>query len=40
MYKIFAEEARAEGFEEIATLFDGVAAIEKEHEERYKKTLK
>ena len=39
MYKTFAEEARAEGFEEIATLFDGVATIEKEHEERYKKLL-
>ena len=35
MYKRMAEEARAEGFEEIAVLFEGVAAIEKEHELRY-----
>lgn len=39
MYKTFAEEAREEGFDEIATLFEGVAAIEKEHEERYRKLL-
>ena len=39
MYKNFAKEAREEGFENIARLFDGVAAIEKEHEERYKKLL-
>lgn len=39
MYKKFAEEARAEGFNEIAELFEGVAAIEKEHEERYRKLL-
>ncbi len=39
MYKTFAEEARAEGFDAIAALFDGVAAIEKEHEERYRKLL-
>ena len=35
MYKKFAEEARAEGYEDIAKSFEGVAAIEKEHEERY-----
>lgn len=35
MYKKFAEEAREEGFNKIAYLFDGVAAIEKNHEERY-----
>lgn len=35
MYKGFAEDARKEGFEEIAKLFEGVAAIEKDHEERY-----
>lgn len=40
MYAGFAETARAEGFAEIAELFDGVAKIEKEHEERYKKLLK
>ncbi len=37
MYPTFAKEAREEGFEEIAQLFEGVAAIEKEHEERYRK---
>ena len=37
MYKRMAEEAREEGFEEIAKKFDGVAAIEKRHEERYNK---
>ncbi len=35
MYKEFAQTAREEGFEEIAKLFEGVGAIEKEHEERY-----
>ncbi len=39
MYPTFAKEAREEGFDEIADLFDSVAAIEKEHEERYKKLL-
>lgn len=39
MYKTFAEEARAEGFDEIADLFDGVGAIEKVHEDRYRKLL-
>ena len=39
MYATFAKEAREEGFDEIATLFEGVAAIEKEHEERYRKLL-
>ena len=39
MYKRFAEEAREEGFEAIARLFEGVAAIEKHHEERYRKLL-
>ena len=39
MYKKFAEEAHAEGFEDIARQFEGVAAIEKEHEERYRKLL-
>ena len=39
MYVNFAKEAREEGFEAIAKLFDGVAAVEKEHEERYKKLL-
>ncbi len=39
MYASFAKEAREEGFEEIAALFEGVGAIEKEHEERYRKLL-
>lgn len=39
MYAEFAEVAKAEGFDEIARLFEGVAAIEKEHEERYRKLL-
>ena len=39
MYARFAKEAREEGFEDIATLFEGVGAIEKEHEERYRKLL-
>ena len=34
-----AKEAKEEGFDEIAALFEGVAAIEKEHEERYRKLL-
>lgn len=40
MYEQFAKEAREEGFEDIARQFEGVAAIEKEHEERYRKLLK
>lgn len=39
MYAGFAKEAREEGFNDIATLFEGVAAIEKAHEERYMKLL-
>ena len=39
MYAEFAKTAREEGFDEIARLFDGVAAIEKEHEKRYLKLL-
>ena len=39
MYAGFAKTAREEGFEDIAVLFEGVAAIEKEHEERYRKLL-
>lgn len=39
MYAKFAEEAREEGFEVIADLFDKVGAIEKVHEERYRKLL-
>ncbi|MGM9647532.1 MAG: rubrerythrin [Eubacteriales bacterium] len=39
MYAEFAKVAREEGFDQIAALFDGVAAIEKEHEERYRKLI-
>lgn len=39
MYKRFAEEAAAEGFEALARNFERVAAIEKRHEERYRKLL-
>ncbi len=39
MYKDFAIEARNEGFDRIADLFEGVANIEKHHEERYLKLL-
>ena len=36
MYPGFAKTAHEEGFEKIAKLFEGVAKIEKEHEERYR----
>ena len=36
MYEEFAKTAREEGFDHIAYLFEGVAKIEKEHEERYR----
>ena len=39
MYARMAAEARAEGFDEIADKFEMVGAIEKEHEERYRKLL-
>ena len=39
MYAEFAVTAREEGFDQIAALFEGVAAIEREHEERYRKLL-
>ena len=40
MYKGFAETAKEEGFDELAYLFEEVAKIEKEHEERYLTLLK
>ena len=40
MYKRMAEEAKEEGFNDIAFLFESVAKIEKTHEERYIKLLK
>ena len=39
MYAAFAADARAEGFDEIAAMFEGVAEIEKAHEARYRKLL-
>lgn len=39
MYAQFAKEAREEGFNDIAFQFEAVAAIEKAHEERYRKLL-
>ena len=39
MYRRMAIEAREEGFNKIATLFEAVGRIEKEHEERYLKLL-
>jgi len=36
MYARMAKEAHEEGFAEIAAAFEGVAAIEKTHEERYR----
>ena len=40
MYPRMAREADEEGFHELAEQFRGVAAIEKHHEERYRKLLK
>ena len=39
MYAQFAKEAKEEGFDKIAYLFEAVGQIEKEHEERYRKLL-
>ena len=39
MYVKFAEDAREEGFNEIAELFEKVGEIEKHHEERYRKLI-
>lgn len=39
MYPSFAEDAKSEGFDDIACLFEMVAKIEKEHEIRYQKLL-
>lgn len=40
MYATFAKEAREEGFDHISDLFEMVGAIEKEHEERYRRLLR
>ncbi len=39
MYSDFAKVAKEEGFDRIATLFEMVGNIEKEHEERYRKLI-
>lgn len=39
MYANFAKEAKEEGFDRIAYLFEAVGKIEKEHEERYRQLL-
>ena len=39
MYAEMAKDAREEGFDHIAFLFEEVGKIEKEHEERYRKLL-
>lgn len=39
MYARMGKEAREEGFNDLAFLFEGVAKVEKEHEERYRKLL-
>ena len=39
MYDKMAKEAREEGFEDIAKQMEGVGAIEKTHEERYRRLL-
>jgi len=39
MYATFAKEAKEEGFNDIAYLFEAVGKIEKTHEERYRKLL-
>ncbi|MCI8649352.1 MAG: rubrerythrin family protein [Anaerotruncus sp.] len=40
MYETFAKQAREEGFDTIAYLFEQVGKIEKEHEERYRALLR
>lgn len=39
MYADFAKEAREEGYDDIAREFERVGAIEKHHEERYRKLV-
>ena len=39
MYDRMAKEAKEEGFDHIAYLFEAVGEIEKEHEARYKKLI-
>lgn len=37
LYKNYADEARKEGFDDIAALFESVAAVEQQHEQRFRK---
>jgi rubrerythrin len=39
MYPQFAEVARQEGFDQIAALFELVAKVEQQHEQRYRTLL-
>lgn len=39
LYPEFAKTAEAEGFKKIASIFKSIAAVEAEHEKRYKKLL-
>lgn len=39
MYPTFAKEALQEGFSEVARVFEQIAKVERQHEERYKKLL-
>lgn len=39
MYEDYAKTARDEGYNDIAALFQGVAAIERHHDERFEKLL-
>ena len=40
MYKKFAGEAREEGFDEIAAVFESIAKVEEQHEQRFRALLK
>ena len=40
MYPKFAEEARAEGKEDVALLFEEIAKVEEEHRKRFERLLK
>lgn len=40
MYPRMAQEAREEGFADLAVMFEGIAAIEKAHQERYQRLQK
>ena len=39
MYPQMAKDAREEGFDDIAEMFEGIAEVESKHEARYKKLL-